>query len=99
MQIQNNMNIKFVSLIVVVSLLIGAGIFFLSRNDDSEATSESDETENQVSNIKLSPSPSPTPTPKPIDKTTDLKAEMENLTVPDFSNDYVRLKEEVNTGF
>lgn len=93
------MGMKALITVIVISILIGAGIFLVDRQL------------NQTSGLKLpqaiqgmatqplsqlSPTPTPKPTPPPIGPDSSLEEEVDKLTPPDFSADFDQLQQLLN---
>jgi hypothetical protein len=91
------MNLKTIIVVIIVSVAVGVGIYWFTL-PKTQTLSDSAPKEVPIS-TNTSPSSSPLPSEPPIDKTTDLEAEIKNQTAPDFTEDYKKIKEEVNTTF
>lgn len=83
------MNLKIIVLVILISVLIGFGIFKLTNNK----TIHPDQviTKQQSSNL----APTPKPTLEPIDQNSNLEQEIDKLTPEDFSEDFNQLKDEL----
>ncbi len=93
------MSIKSIIAVIVVSVLIGIGIFaYTGKSANTKATNTTAPRE-IPSTTETVATPTPLPSQPPIDKNTDLEAEISNQSSPDFSADYTKLKEEVNQSF
>ena len=95
------MKIKTIIIVIFVSMLIGAGIFFISSRDTTgelaraqiageskKASSQAPQEEEEIH---------PLPSFSPIDKTTNLAGESGKLTPSDFSEDFKSLKNTIAT--
>lgn len=95
------MKIKSVIIVIFISMLIGAGIFFVSSRDTTgelaraqiageskKASSEPTQEETQIT---------PLPSFPPIDRTTNLAGESGKLTPSDFSEDFKSLRNTIAT--
>lgn len=88
---------KTVVIIVLVSILIGFGIFFLYHKPESwEIKSPQNLTTKTSKKPIPTTTPTPTQTPTPLNSESNLKEETENLTPRDFSTDFNSLKESTN---
>ena len=88
------MNIKLVLSIIVVSILIGIGIFtLLSWKDQSISSPISSKIFEEAP--KAESTPSPKPTLPPLDKDSNLEEEIDKLTPEDFSESFNTLKQEL----
>ncbi len=91
------MNIKTVILVIIISIIVGAAIFFvpkfLSQNPKSFSSTSA---KSNLQNSQPTPTPLPTPNPVTIDEKSDLKDEINKLKIPDFSEDFSSLKKELN---
>ncbi len=92
------MNLKSIIIVVIISIATGVGIYYLSTPKANNLKNASAPREVPLT-TNVEPSPSPLPSEPPIDKNTDLPAEIKKQVSPDFSDDYKKLKEEVNQNF
>lgn len=92
------MNLKTLTFVVIISVIIGATIFWLTSNPPTTTVTSSEPKEIPAS-IQTIPTPTPLPSQPPIDKNTNLEMEIDQQVSPDFSEDYKKLKEEVNSSF
>lgn len=86
---------------IIFILTVGLiGIFFWSKNFTLKNSELKSGQQNQsIVKSKSEPSPRPSLLPSQIDEKTDLKFEIRQLNVPDFSKDYQDLHSEVETTF
>jgi len=97
------MSIKTVLLVIIVSALIGVAIFFGGNAINSSAIKNAslEKTTPALTQDEKTIYPSEKPFPAPsypgVDGSTDLKSALENAGVPDFSSDYQKIKEEINS--
>lgn len=96
------MNLKYVFAVIIIAILIGVGIVWLEKNYQSKSlTSITNSFANNIPINKSTPTPIPTSTPlptlTPITSSSDLNQEIQTLTPPDFSSDFVNLKTEINS--
>jgi hypothetical protein len=92
------MTIKSIIIVIIISIATGAAIYYLSTPKANNLKNASAPKEVPITTDSIA-SPSPLPSEPPIDKNTDLSAEIKNQVSPDFSDDYKKLKEAVNTTF
>ena len=85
------MNMKIIALVIIISILIGFGIFKLM--DNKMPNTQQIDT-NYSTNIY--PSQTPKPALPPIDASSNLEEEINKLTPQDFSEDYKNLRDEVS---
>lgn len=92
------MNIKTIILVIVMSIIIGATIYWFVFKP--KAVAQQPTALHEVpSTVDVLPPASPLPSESPIDHNTDLGAEAAKLTSPDFSDDYKNLKSQVDQSF
>ena len=91
------MNMKSIVIVIIISIATGVAIYYLSLPKTNTLTNSAPK-EVPITTDSIA-SPSPLPSEPPIDKNTDLSAEIKNQVSPDFSDDYKKLKEAVNTTF
>ncbi len=92
------MNIKSIIIVIIISIATGAAIYYLSTPKANNLKNTSAPKEVPLT-TNVEASPSPLPSEPPIDKNTDLSAEIKNQLSPDFSVDYKKLKTEVDQSF
>ncbi|MBI2021598.1 hypothetical protein HYS93_01795 [Candidatus Daviesbacteria bacterium] len=86
------MNIKSLTLLIAVSILIGFLIFKLTGNKFSQV--EQIVTKKIIRNqISI---PSPSPTLKPLEQNSNLDEEINKLSPADFSEDFADLRKQVS---
>ncbi len=87
------MDIKTIILVIILSALIGVGIFaagnILDKNSQAPVQSQTQ----SAPKVSL---PSPKASESPINENTNLKEEIDKLNPPDFSQDYSKLKQEIS---
>lgn len=91
------MNKKTVLLVIILSVLIGIGIFFVDRLLNNKEGGLIKSTQS-ISNLVSKPSPTPTPKPTlpPITSESNLQQEVDNLIPSDYAEEFKKLKEGVN---
>ncbi len=99
------MKIRTIVAVIVISILIGFGIFYFSKGGSSSALSKTTATFNQQTTSTNSPpvdstnsyypSSTPRPTHPPLDKSSDLEAEAEKLDPQDYSTDFENLRDQI----
>jgi hypothetical protein len=89
------MSIKSIIIVIIISIATGIGIYYLSTPKTNTLSNAAPK--EIPATTETIAEPSPLPSEPPIDKTTDLSAEIKNQVSPDFTEDYKKLKEEVNT--
>lgn len=105
----HNMNLKNILLVIIVSILIGVGIFYgmklLSPSQSSNISpliklnpfrkTETAPTASADPRV-VYPSPTPKPSLEPINESSNLEEEINKLTPKNYSEDFTELKEEIN---
>lgn len=99
--IQPKRNLKLYIWVIVISIIIGIAVFFLTRGADTVASPNaprevpSDTSTTSESDSDYYPSSTPKATPPPLDENSDLEAETENLDPKDYSGDFENLKKQI----
>lgn len=87
------MRLKSLIIVIIVSILIGVGIFFFTNQPSSSLETPK---KSFFSLSKPVQTPTPKPTLPPLDENSNLTEELEKTTPPDFSEDIKHLKETLN---
>lgn len=100
--VQPQRNLKPYILVISISLLIGVGIFFFTKDSNNKVTTPTAPREipaNVTANTEDSsgyyPSPIAKPTPPSLDKNSNLEAETEKLDPKDYSEDFKNLRDQL----
>lgn len=98
--VQPKNNLKLYIWVIVVSIIIGIAIFFLTRGADTVASPNAareipSDTSVSENDPGYYPSPSSKPTPPPLDANSNLEAEVEKLDPKDYSSDFENLKKQI----
>lgn len=92
------MTFKSILAVIVISILAGIGIYYFTSSPQTKLVKSSTPQEVPSMSEAIS-TPTPLPSQTPINKDTDLAAEIAQQASPDFNPDYKKLKEEVNSSF
>lgn len=91
------MNKKTIILVIILSILIGIGIFVVDRLLNNKGGSGLIKNATTISNvISKPPAPTPKPTLLPITPESNLTVEVDTLNPSDYSEEFKKLKEEVS---
>lgn len=90
--------LKNLILVIVGGVVIGLGIFFGGQIIKGESKSNVVRHRSDFSTNNLQPETTSTPKPtfEPLNESTDLVEEINNLTPPDFSEDFQNLKNQIS---
>lgn len=98
------MKMRTVVAVIILSVLIGIGIYFLTRNSSSNNLFTNPVKKSSITNeagasgeqsSSWYPSTTPRPTPPPLDKNSNLSEEVEKLDPVDYSGDFKTLREQI----
>lgn len=88
---------KTLLLVIILSILIGALIFWFTRSSANNSSAPSISPITQITqNFQSNPTSLPSPTPF-VNSATNLEDAAKNLTPKDFSSDFQKLKEDVSS--
>lgn len=97
---QPKRNLKLYIWVIIISIIIGIAVFFLTRGSDTVASPNApkelpSDTSSSENDPGYYPSPSSKPTPPPLDENSNLEAEVEKLDPKDYSGDFENLKKQI----